>query len=94
MSKEFVQRMKDEIARAEYASTSVLSEIAQELGRNPSPELWILNGDAIQLSEGGEHGLEEAEASYIRALELDSTFAEAYESLGHFTFAVKDDARG
>jgi tetratricopeptide (TPR) repeat protein len=94
MTSEFIQRIREEILRAEAASPSILAQIEQELGREQSAELWILRGDAIQLSNGDEYDLQDAETSYLKALELDPASAEAYESLGHFTFALKDDARG
>lgn len=93
MASEFVRRMKSEISRAEHASPDVLDRIEDELERDPSAELWILRGDAIQLSEADDSDLEEAARSYLEAIELDPGSAEAYESLGHFTFAVNDDPR-
>lgn len=59
----------------------------------PSAELWILRGDAIQLSDGEDYELDDAEASYRNAIQLDPDCAAAYESLGYFTYAVLDDAR-
>jgi len=92
MSDSFIRRIKNEISRAEHASAGVLEEIEEELERAPSAALWILHGDALQLCDDEER-LEEAEESYLQALELDPQSAEAYESLGHFTFAIHDDAR-
>lgn len=94
MSEEFVRRIKTEITRARRASSEVLAQIDEELQGQPSAELWILRGDALQLYDGDEYDLEDAEASYHQALELDPQSADAWESLGHFTFAVSDDARG
>ncbi|HEY0140914.1 MAG TPA: hypothetical protein VGF48_08460 [Thermoanaerobaculia bacterium] len=93
MSDDFVRRIKNEIFRAEEASPAVLAQIDEELERQPSAALWILRGDALQLSEDDEYDPQDAETSYLKALELDPQSAEAYESLGHFTFAVNDDAR-
>ena len=76
-------------------SSTPLAEIEDELQRQPSAELWILRGgDAIQLSDGKFRNLQDAEASYHEALAVDPESADAYESLGYFTYAVKDDARG
>ena len=94
MSSEFVRRMKSAISRAEHASPEMLDEIEDELERDPSAELWILRGDAIQLSDADDSDLDDAARSYLEAIELDPNSADAYESLGHFTFAVNDDARG
>lgn len=93
MAEDLIARIKNEIARAEHVPLSVLDEIERELQRNPSVELWILRGDAIQLSDGYT-SLEDVEASYRRALALYPRSADAHESLAHFIFTVKSDARG
>lgn len=87
-----ISRLRTEIFEIGEASASILEQIASELERAPSAELWILRGDAIQLSDGSAYSLNDAETSYLCALELDPLSAEAHESLGHFIFAVKDDA--
>ena len=93
MSSDFIRRIKNEITRAEGASGEILAQIEEELDRAPSAELWILLGDAIQLSDDDEVDLDDVEASYLAALELDPNSADAWESLGHFAFGVADDAR-
>ena len=93
MPSDFIRRIKTEISRAERASDDVLSQIDDELERAPSAELWILRGDALQLTDDeDDEQLEEVESSYRAALELDPNSADAYESLGHFILAVGDDA--
>src|SRR5438874_11650217 len=94
MADDFVHRMKTTISEAEYVSESVLHLIENELKRNPSVDLWILRGEAIQLSEGHSYDPADAEVSYRKALALDPESSDAYESLAYFTFAVKADARG
>jgi len=93
MSCEFIDRIRDEIGRDEGASKDLLRSIDEELQRDPSAELWILRGDAIQLSDGEGYELDDAEISYWNAIQRDPYSAAAYESLGHFTYAVKDNAR-
>ena len=94
MPSDFIRRIKSEITRAEGASGEIISQIEDELERAPSAELWILRGDAIQLIDDEEDvDLDEVEASYLAALELDPNSADAYESLGHFAFGVADDPR-
>jgi len=93
MSTDFIRRIKSEITRAEGASEQLLEEIDAELNRAPTAELWILRGDAIQVSDADDADLDEVEASYLAALELDPNSADAYESLGHFAFGVADDPR-
>lgn len=57
-----------------------------------SPKLWCMRGDIIQLGpENCPHDLEEALASYKRAIEIEPSFAEAWESVGHFLKNVLDD---
>ena len=52
----------------------------------------MLRGDAIQLSDDLTNPLTEVERSYRKATEINPNFAEAYEELGYFWFAVMDDA--
>lgn len=69
-----------------------MRQIEAALEESPSAELWILRGDAIQLSEGNTYTLAEAEQSYMRAVELEPSLPEPYESLGYFYLAVMNDA--
>ncbi len=56
-----------------------------------SPELCVLLGDAIQLSDDDVHySLEDAEQSYRRAAELAPTDPAPLVSLGYFYYAVLD----
>lgn len=87
------RRIRQRIETAGRASSGDLAEIRRELERSPSVDLWILLGDAIQLSDGVDYDLEDAEASYRNALELDPNSADAHESLAFFTFAVRGDTR-
>ena len=60
-----------------------------------SARLWCLRGDLIQIGpESCPHPLEEALASYRRAIEIDPGFADAWDEVGHFYDAVLDDERG
>ena len=68
-----------------------MRQIEAAVEESPSAELWILRGDAIQLSEGDTYTLAEAEQSYMRAAELEPSLPQPYESL-YFHFAVKGDA--
>jgi Tfp pilus assembly protein PilF len=89
---EFHEQIRRKIADAAGTSPAVLEEIDHELRQRPSASLWVLRGDALQLSDGGATALDEAERSYREALHLDAMFADAYEALGYFIFAVRDDA--
>jgi tetratricopeptide (TPR) repeat protein len=60
-----------------------------------SARLWCVRGDIIQIGpENNPHALDEALASFRRAIELDPGFADAWEEIGHFYDAVLDDERG
>jgi tetratricopeptide (TPR) repeat protein len=75
-----------------HVSEDVLEQIDRALADAPTPELWVLRGDAIQLSQSNHYRLRDAELSYRRAIELSPTYAPAYFELGNFYFAVENDA--
>jgi tetratricopeptide (TPR) repeat protein len=57
-----------------------------------SARLWVIRGDLILLGpEESPHSLDDALRSYIRATEVDPDFAEAWEEIGHFYDAIRDD---
>ena len=91
---ETTKSIRAEIRRCEGVTPVVLRRIEDALAAEPnSPELWVLRGDALQLAEGGTTSLEDARRSYLRAAQIDPSYADAYDSLGHFYFAVIDDAK-
>jgi tetratricopeptide (TPR) repeat protein len=50
-----------------------------------SPRLWCMRGNLIRLCpENCPHSLNEALASYKRAIEIDPSFAQAWEEAGYF----------
>ncbi len=93
MADDFISRLKSELDQADHVSSERIAEIEAELQKRPSADLWILRGDAIQLTDGNEYDLDEAERSYRKAIEIDPESPDAYESLGQFTFAVRAEAR-
>lgn len=57
-----------------------------------SAKLWVMRGNLIELGpENCRLGLDDALASYKRAIEIDPAFAEAWEETGHFYHNVLDD---
>jgi tetratricopeptide (TPR) repeat protein len=57
-----------------------------------SPQLWCMRGSLIQLGpENCPHSLDDALASYKRAVEIDPQFAEGWEEIGYFYDYVIDD---
>jgi tetratricopeptide (TPR) repeat protein len=87
-----VESIRSDIRVRGGATPEILRQIDAALEERPSAELWILRGDAIQLSDGNTHTIADAEQCYERALELDPSSCEPYQSLGHFHYAVMDDA--
>jgi tetratricopeptide (TPR) repeat protein len=57
-----------------------------------SAKLWCMRGNLIQLGpENCPHSLDDALDSYKRAIEIDPSFADAWEEAGHFYHNVLDD---
>jgi hypothetical protein len=57
-----------------------------------SPRLWVMRGNLIELGpESTPHTLLDALACYQRAVEIDPTFVEAWEELGHYHDVVLSD---
>ena len=66
-----------------------LAEVLVQLEANcESPTLWVLRGNLIQLADNNPFPLEDAERSYLKALEIDPGHLEAMEDLAHFYQAV------
>ncbi len=86
------ESIRTEIRRCKTATPEILRQIEAALEESPSAELWILRGDAIQLSQSDTYTLADAEQSYMRAAEFEPSLPGPYESLGYFHSAVMDDA--
>jgi tetratricopeptide (TPR) repeat protein len=57
-----------------------------------SPKLWCMRGNLITLGpENCPHSLNEALASYKKAIEVDPSFAKAWEEAGYFYQDILDD---
>jgi tetratricopeptide (TPR) repeat protein len=57
-----------------------------------SPRLWCMRGNLIELGpENCPHSLDDALASYQRAVEIDPQFTEAWEEIGYFYHNVLND---
>jgi len=68
-----------------------LDELLQDWPENP--QLLIMRGQLIQLQEGSEGpSLEQAKAALKRAADLDQESPVALLELGHYLFAVEDNA--
>jgi len=57
-----------------------------------SPKLWVMRGNLIELGTGETaHTLDDALASYERAVLIDPNFVEGWEEIGYFYDAIMDD---
>lgn len=91
MPDDFVSRLRQEIADAEHISRARLNQIELALTVRPTAELWVLRGDALQLSD--DYDPDEVERSYLAAMEIDPASASAYESMGEFVLADRAQPR-
>ncbi|WP_197339960.1 hypothetical protein [Ralstonia solanacearum] len=62
-------------------------------GVDLSPDLLVHKARAIQLSDGVEYSLEDAELALERAIAVDDGYTVSYLELGYLNYAVKDDSR-
>ncbi|HYY96095.1 MAG TPA: tetratricopeptide repeat protein [Pyrinomonadaceae bacterium] len=72
--------------RAGEASAEAIRLADEAVGEQPgSAKLWCMRGNLIELGpESCPYKLDEALNCYLRAVEVNPTFAEAYEEAGHF----------
>jgi len=90
---EYILEFKKRWPRDDDASLETL-KLAEEAVRAfpASARLWMIRGDLIQLGpESSPYSLEDALASYQRAIEVDPEFAEAWDEIGHYYDAILDD---
>lgn len=69
----------------------LLSDLEKAYGLPPN--LLVMKGCWIQLSsDASDFTLEDAEESFLAAIQIDDTYVDAYLELGWFYFSVMDDA--
>ncbi len=90
---EVAAQIGETVTKKDCVSAEDLELVERALEAHPdSVELWCLRGDLIQISnDEGRYRLEDAEASYTRAAEIDPEDPEAFESLGFFYDAICAD---
>lgn len=90
---EIAAQIGENVDRNNRVSVKDLELVERALKAYPeSVEFWCLRGDLIQVSDGdGRYLLEDAEASYLKASEIDPEDAEAFESLGFYYDAICAD---
>ena len=87
------REIREQIAANGKATPEILRAIEGALAERPDdPNLWVLRGDAIQLSDGDGYELADAERSYREAIRRAPQHAAAHTELGYYYFAVMDDA--
>lgn len=75
-----------------YAEVSDVAQVEQALEESATPPTLILLGDLIQLLEDpGKYELADAEAAYLRAVQIAPADPEGHASLGFFYDRVMDD---
>ncbi len=87
---DYIQRLKSLLSEESDVPVEVLQLAEKALVLYPnSAKFWCLRGDLIQIASlEAEYQLEDALKSYERALEIDPSNAEAYESIGFYEDAV------
>ena len=91
---DYIEELKKHWPRLKSEATLETIAIADEATRAfpRSPKLWCMRGHLIQLGpENCPHSLNEALASYERAIEIDPSFVDAWEEAGHFYHNFLDD---
>jgi tetratricopeptide (TPR) repeat protein len=90
---DYITELKTRWPRDCDASLETVALADEAVGVFPqSPRLWCMRGCLIQLGpENCPQSLEDALASFKRAIEIDPQFAEAWEEIGYFYHNVLDD---
>jgi tetratricopeptide (TPR) repeat protein len=93
---EYMAELREKTTANDGASLEVIALADRAVEAFPrSSRLWCLRGDFIQLGpENCPQSLDDALNSFRRAIEIDPGFAEAWEEIGHFCYAVLDDEAG
>ncbi len=91
---EYIEKLFSLWPKEAEASAEVIRLADEAVGAYPgSAKLWCVRGNLIELGpEGCPYELDEALNCYLRAIEANPTFAEAYEEAGHFYDNVLDRA--
>jgi Flp pilus assembly protein TadD len=90
---QYVAAILEEVLRDERATPRAVALLDEGLARYPaSAALWCLRGDVLQLGDEDDGAaFETAEASYLKAAELEPGNPEPHESLGRLYDAIFDE---
>ncbi len=87
---DYVREIKALLPEEGEVAVEVLELMEKAVAEYPnSSKLWCWRGDLIQMAAlEANYELDDALKSYERALEIDPTNAEAYESIGYYEDAI------
>lgn len=93
--REYINQIWELYPRDRETSPKTINLVDKALKEFPnSPELWVLRGCLIQLSGADcRYDLNDALNSFKKAVEIDSTFDDAWKEIGHFYDAVEPNRR-
>ena len=87
---DYVREIKSLLPEEGEVAVEVLELMEKAVAEYPnSSKLWCWRGDLIQMASlEANYELDDALKSYERALEIDPSNAEAYESIGYYEDAI------
>ena len=87
---DYIQKLKSLLPKEGEVAVEVLELMENAVADYPdNAELWCWRGDLIQMASlEANYELEDALKSYQRALEVNPSNAEAYESIGYYEDAI------
>ena len=91
---DYVNELSRRFRDSDEATADIMRLADEAVAALPhSARLWCMRGDLIQVgTEEVRHTLDDARASYERALVLEPDNAEALECMGHFFDAIVPDS--
>jgi hypothetical protein len=91
--KDYIARIREAWPREGEAGPELLHLAEEAVSKcRASPELWVMRGNLIQLSEqDSPYKLRDALLSYERALLVDSRCAEALQEIGYYFDVIDED---
>ena len=87
---DYITKIKSLLTDESEVAVEVLQLVEKSVAEHPqSAKLWCWRGDLIQRAAlEANYELDDALKSYKRALEIDPSNAEAYESIGYYEDAI------
>jgi Tfp pilus assembly protein PilF len=89
---DYISKLKAELGTGYSVSEDVVALAEKAVRDYPgSAQLWHLRGHALLARPDELWDESEALRSFQKAIELDSSFAEAFDSIGNYFDGLKDD---